>query len=86
MKPLMVIAIALMATAANAAPFTNTETTQSQPRSTVKYHLFVTYFVSSGVTTPIQLGPFLTATACGNAAALLATKVAIGVSACLKNQ
>jgi hypothetical protein len=86
MKTLMVMAIALIATAANAVPFTNATTTQVQPRSTVKYHLFVTYFVSSGVTTPIQLGPFLTATACSNAAALLATKVAIGVSACMKNQ
>jgi hypothetical protein len=85
MKITLARAIALIATAANAAAFTNA-TTQAQQRPVVKYHLFVTYFVSAGVTTPIQLGPFLTATACSNAAALLATKVAIGVSACLKNQ
>jgi hypothetical protein len=86
MKIILAMAIALIATAANAAAFTNATTTQAQQRPVVKYHLFVTYFVSAGVTTPIQLGPFLTATACSNAAALLATKVAIGVSACLKNQ
>jgi hypothetical protein len=87
MKFISAIMIALMATAANAAPFpTTAATAQGVPRSTVRYHLFVAYSTGSGTTTPFQFGPFRTANACSNAAALLASKVAIAASACVKNQ
>jgi hypothetical protein len=87
MKLASAIALALMTTAAaQAQPFQAAQSTQTTTRAAVRYHLFVTYFAQSGVTTAIQLGPFLNATACANAAQLIATKVAIGATACLKDQ
>ena len=86
MKLVLAIALALMATAASATPFAASTPQQVVARDPVKWHLFVTYFTSSGVTAPIQLGPFDTEKACTNAATLIASKVAIGATACLRNQ
>lgn len=86
MKHLSAVLLALMATAASAAPFPAATPAQVPGREPVKFHLFITYFTSNGVTAPIQLGPFATEKACNDAAALIASKVAIGATACLRNQ
>lgn len=86
MKLIPALALALMATAVNAAPFPAATDAQANSRLTVRYYLFVLYYPQTNVTSAIQLGPFRTESACANAASLLATKIAVGASACLKNQ
>ena len=86
MKLIPALALAFLATAANAAPFPSSTAAQTSTRTAPRYHLFIVYYSATGVTSPIQLGPFRTEAACSRAAALLATKITIGASACLSDQ